>query len=197
MEHAFPISLVHLANASTEEGYEAPPLGPVVLSGILFDLPSGQNSVTTQAEPLPSNPTILAVEPRVERPRQVHLLMTAGNLYTEYRNRSVGVVRLRFASGSVQEERLVVGYNLREWKMLDQSTVATTSAPNVREVWRTGSRHGGTGVIDMLTIDVAPENRGSTLMAVELVDTSVQDIGSMDPAINWLGLTVIGLTPGN
>ena len=197
VEHAFPISLVHLANASTEEGYEAPPLGAVVLGGIPFDLPSGQNSATTQAEPLSANPTVLAAESRVERPQQVHLLLTAGNLYAEYQNRPLGVVRLRFASGSVQEERLIAGYNLREWKMLDQATVATTSASSVREVWRTGSRHGGTGVIDMLTIDVAPENRGSTLMAVELVDTSVQDIGSMDPAINWLGLTVIGLTPGN
>ncbi|QLQ04706.1 MAG: hypothetical protein HZY76_00410 [Anaerolineae bacterium] len=100
MEHAFPISLVHLANASTEEGYETPPLGAVVLGGIPFDLPSGQNSATTQAEPLPGNPTILTVEPWVERPQQVYLLVTAGNLYTEYKNRSVGVVRLRFASGS-------------------------------------------------------------------------------------------------
>lgn len=79
----------------------------------------------------------------------------------------------------------------------DHATVATTSAPNVREDWRTGSRHGGMGVIDMLTIGVAPENRGSTLVAVELVDTSMQDIGSMDPAINWLGLIANGLGSGD
>jgi serine/threonine protein kinase len=197
VERALPVSMARVANDSTEEGYGAPPLGAVLLGGVPFELPSGRNSVTTQAEPLPTNPTFVVAEMQVERPQRVYLLLTGGNLYAEYMNRPLGLVRLRFATGSVQEERLVAGYNLREWKIYDQVTVATTSAPNVREVWRTGSRHGGTGVIDMLTIEVAPENRGSTLVAVEMVDTSVQNIGSMDPAINWLGLTAVGLGPGD
>lgn len=197
VERALPVSMARVANDSTEEGYEAPPLGAVLLGGVPFELPSGRNSVTTQAEPLPTNPTFVVAEMQVERPQRVYLLLTGGNLYAEYMNRPLGLVRLRFATGSVQEERLVAGYNLREWKIYDQVTVATTSAPNVREVWRTGSRHGGTGVIDMLTIEVAPENRGSTLVAVELVDASIQNIGSMDPAINWLGLTAVGLGPGD
>lgn len=197
VERAFPISLARVANDSTQEGYETPPLGAVALGGVPFDLPSGRNSVTTQAEPLPTNPTFVVAEMQVERPQRVYLLLTGGNLYAQYQGRPLGLVRLRFSSGAVQEERLVAGHNLREWKIFDLATVATISAPNVREVWRTGSRHGGTGVIDMLTIEVAPENRGSTLMAVELADTSMQDIGSMDPAVNWLGLTAVGLGPGD
>lgn len=197
VERAGPISLERLANASTEEGYEAPPLGAVVLGGVPFNLPGGRNSVTTQAETLPNNPTVVVAETQVERPQRVHLLLTGGNLYSEYQNRSLGLVRLHFASGSVQEERLVAGHNLREWKIFDQATVATTSTPNVREVWRTSSLHGGTAVIDMLTIDVIPANRTSTLVAVELVDESVQTVGGMDPAINWLGLTTVGLSPGD
>lgn len=192
-ERAFPVSLERLANASTEEGYETPPLGAVVLGGVPFNLPGGRNSVTTQAEPIPNNPTFLVAEAQVERPQRVHLLLTGGDLYSEYQNRPLGLVRLRFASGTVQEERLVAGVNLREWKIFDQATVATINAPNVREVWRTGSRHGGTGVIDMLTIEVIPANRASALVAIELVDESVPTIGSMDPAINWLGLTAVGL----
>lgn len=197
VERARPISLERLANASTEEGYEAPPLDAVVLGGVPFNLPGGRNSVTTQAETLPTNPTVVVAETQVERPQRVHLLLTGGNLYAGYQNRPLGLVRLRFASGSVQEERLVASVNLREWKIFDQATVATTSAPNVREVWRSASRHGGTGVIDMLTIDVIPANRTSTLVAVELVDESVQTVGGMDPAINWLGLTTVGLSPGD
>lgn len=197
VERALPISMARVANDSTQEGYEAPPLGAVVLGGVPFELPSGRNSVTTQAESLPTNPTFVVAEAQVERPQRVYLLLTGGNLYAQHQGWPLGLVRLRFASGAVQEERLVAGYNLREWKTFDQATVATTSAPNVREVWRTGSRHGGTGVIDLLTIEVALENRGSTLVAVELVDTSMQDIGSMDPAINWLGLTAVGLGPSD
>jgi len=195
VEYARLISLASLANASTEQGYEAPPLGVIMLGGVPFELPGGRNSATTQAESLPANPTLLVADTQINGPQRVHLLLTGGNLFAEYQDRPFGHVRLRFASGAVQEERLVAGYNMREWKIYDQATVATTTAPNVREVWRTRSLYGGTGVIDMLTIEVAAENRGSTLVAVELEDTSVQNVNSMDPAINWLGLTVVGLEP--
>ena len=193
--HAYPISIVNFANASTESGYETPPLGDVTLEGVLFDLPGGQNSVTTQAEPLPDNPTLLTIPLQIDRPQRVHLLLTGGDLYSEYLNRRLGSVRLRFASGATQDEQLVAGYNLREWKLRDQTTVATTTAPNVREVWRTPSDDGGTGIIDMLTIEIASDEQSSTLVSVEVVDTSVQDTGSLDPAINLIGLTVVGLEP--
>jgi hypothetical protein len=53
------ISLNKIANASTQEGYASPPLGQLEIEGVLFDLPAGRNSVTTQAGPLPDFPTTL------------------------------------------------------------------------------------------------------------------------------------------
>lgn len=192
---AYPISIAGQANASTENGYEIPPLGQIELAGVLFDLPGGRNSVTTQAEPLPENPTLVSIPTQIERPQRVQLLLTGGDLFSQYMDQRIGVVRLRFASGATQEVSLTGGYNLREWKILDQATVATTTDPNVREVWRTASRDGGFGIIDMLTIDIASDNRSSTLVSVDVVDTSTQDVGSLDPAINLIGLSVIGLEP--
>jgi len=185
-------SLVSIANASTENGYVDPPLGQMKLGGISFFLPPGENSVTTQAESLPDNPTKVSLELQVANPQRVYLLLTGGNLYTRYDNAVVGIVRLYYASGDVQSEFLSAGLNLREWKKYDQETVDSTTAGNVTQVWSTGALHAGTGIIDMLTIDVEPAYQTSTLTAVEIEDTSVETVYSMDPAINWLGLTVLG-----
>lgn len=185
------VPLGRLVNGSTEDGYAKPPLGRVNLGGVPFELPAGPNSITTQAEPLPQNPTSIELSVDVARPRQVYLLITGGDLFTKFHGRNIGEVRLHFDTGRMFTQTLVAGEHIREWKLLDQVTVASTTSPNVQEVWRTESRRGGLGIIDMLTIDVRDVAVGR-LVRIDVVDLSQEMVGSLDPAINLIGVTVLG-----
>jgi len=62
----------------------------------------------------------------------------------------------------------------------------------LQQVWSGGSKHGGTGVIDMLTLEIPTELQSSRLLRIVIEDTSAETCGSMDPAINLLGVTVYG-----
>lgn len=186
------ISLNELVNASTQEGYVSPPLGQLEMEGILFDLPTGRNSVTTQAKPLPNFPTILHLTTEIYAPKQIYLLITGGNIFSEFLGKQIGAVKFYFAQGEPYSIPLIAGQNIREWKLLDEVTVSTTSSSEVKEVWRSKSTHEGTGVIDLLTIDLPDRYQSDYLVAIEVVDSSTDTVGSMDPAINLIGATVLG-----
>ncbi len=186
------ISLSEVANASIQEGYSSPPLGQLELEGIPFNLPAGPNSVTTQAEPIPDFPTTVRLTTELYGPEAVYLLITGGNIFSGFFDKQIGTVRFYFAKNRPYDVPLIAGQNIREWKILDEVTVSLASSPQVREVWRTESTHDGTAIIDLLTIDLPNDYRSDYLMAIEVVDNSTDTVGSMDPAINLLGVTVLG-----
>ena len=187
-----PITIADQATSSLSGGFEDWPQGRVQLGGVLFDIPSGANVVTTQAETLRGNPTEVRLELRITQPTEVYLLITGGNLYARFMNQQVGVVRLEFENGQQQTFPLIAGRNIREWKLLDNSTVATVTSGDSQEVWRRSSKHGGNGIIDMLTLHISSQNQASTLRRIVISDTSIQTAGSLDPALNLVGVTVLG-----
>jgi hypothetical protein len=188
-----PVSLQAVANDSTQNGYVAPPLGQVTLGGVLFDLPSGRNSATTQAESLPNNPTQLTLDGlQFADPQRVYLLLTGGNTRARFADVPIGAVVLHFASGARHTTEIVPGWNLREWKVYGDHNVTTTQASSIQQVWSSANRFdSGVGVIDMLTIDLPPERQDDVLARIEVRDESVNVAGSMDPALNLLGVTVL------
>lgn len=186
------ISLNQIANASTQEGYVSPPLGLITLGDIQFDLPSGQNSVTTQADTLPDFPTTLTLGTDILGPQEVYVLITGGNVFSQFSGRTIGSIQLYFYEGETISVPLIAGSNVREWKLLDDNTVSGISSSQVREVWRTGSNHGGTGIIDLLTIDIPSRYQSDRLLAIEISDTSINTVGNMNPALNLIGVTVLG-----
>jgi hypothetical protein len=186
------LPLRHIANDSTRNGYVFPPQGMLELEGVPFDFPLGQNSATTQAETLPNHPVVLRLDTDVFAPERVHLLITGGNTFARFYGQVIGKVRLSFAQGEPYEIELVAGQNIREWKLLDEQTVSSISSDQAMEVWRTEANFGGVGVIDMLTIDLPAEYRSDHLFVIKVLDTSVETVGSMDPAINLIGSTVVG-----
>lgn len=188
----YPLSLGEVVNGGTEVGYKSPPLGEAWLGDTLFNLPSGQNSVTTQAEPLPDYPISVHLTAEVLAPKQVSLLITGGNTFTRFSGQVIGTIQLYFAQGQPISIPLIAGQNIREWKLLDDQTVSTTSSSQVTEVWRTESNFGGIGIIDCLTIDLPDSYHSDTLVSIEIIDESINTVGSMDPAINLLGVTVFG-----
>jgi hypothetical protein len=192
--HFVPISLDKIVNASSQEGYVSPPVGNVQLGGVLFDIPSGQNSVTTQAEFLPSYPTRLALSNLLIRsPRQVYLLVTGGSTRVEFVGYTIGQVTLTFQKYVDLTIPIIPGENLREWKIYGTGNVISTTNANIQEVWRTPNTHDtGIGIIDMLTIDLPIQYQDDILLQIEVIDSSMQSVNSMNPAINLLGVTVFG-----
>lgn len=186
------ISLESVVNESTFNGYAIPPVGEVELEGVIFNLPSGQNSVTTQAEPLPEFPTTLNFSADIFAPEAVYLLITGGNVFSHFDGEKIGEIRLTFQGNDPITIDLIAGQNIREWKILDEVTVSTAKSKMVSEVWRTDSNFGGVGIIDMLTIELPPQYHSDSLKTIEIIDTSVETVGSKDPAINVIGITVEG-----
>lgn len=184
------LSLAGVANTNTGSGYVDPPLGRVTLAGVPFDLAAGE-SVTTQAIPLPENPRAVSLTTNVANPQVVYLLITGGNVFDTFAGQNIGQVLLVLDNGSTYPVDLTVGYNIREWKQFGRDTVVTTTSPDLREVWRGANRHDtGPAVIDRLAITLPSGLQGHRLVRIDLVDRSHETVGSLDPAINWLGATV-------
>lgn len=186
-----PVAIRQVANASTQEGYGSPPLGTVELGGATFTLPTGTNSVTTQSSNFANNPVRIELGVDLLSPEQVHLLITGGNVFSEYVGQQIGLIRLRFATSPSVTVPLIAGHNIREWKLLDEHTVSTVTDSSIREVWRTASTHGGEGVIDMLTIDLGSRYQSDRLVGIEVIDTSLDALDNRDPAINLIGVSVL------
>jgi hypothetical protein len=88
----------------------------------------------------------------------VHLLLNSYNTLSRYAGETLGTVRLTFSDGSVQQTTVVVGTNVREWRIGAGSwVVGTVTSKASTPVWK-GWAHldGGEAVIDRLTIPVQP-----------------------------------------
>ena len=190
--HAVPLR--PYANASTQEGYVSPPLGSVELGGVWFELPAGLNSITTQAEPLPGYPTRLVFSGLdIRSPKSVHLLLTGGNARRTYADQVVGQLVLMFENNPPVYVDLILGWNLREWKVYGEHNVTWIKDAHTRQVWSGANRHdSGLGVIDMITVPLAENLSDGRLLAIEIFDLSAETVGSLDPAINIIGISVLG-----
>lgn len=187
----YPLSLREIANADITENYASAPLGNVTFGEVPFKLGQGR-SFTSQADPLPNNPPNVLLPADVPSPRAVYLLITGGDLWSQYAGSRIGRITMRFASGETYGVDLIAGENIREWKQ-GEGVVSSTTAPSVAEVWRDTDTNGPTpAIIDMLAIDVPPARFADRLVGVELADDSSTTLGSLDPAINLLGVTVLG-----
>lgn len=188
------LSLLPVANANLKEGYANPPTGQVTLGGVPFDLKSGETA-TTQAEPLPNNPTRVWLPASTTNVSAVYLLLTGGDLYLDYDRRPIGKVRLIFADNRDYAVDLIGGVNVREWKQ-GGGVIASTTSPDVTEVWRSSDRYDGSpAVIDLLRIAVPADLQGRKLEGIEVLDTSTATVGTLDPAINLLGVTLAAEAP--
>ena len=131
--------------------YASAPTGSASLGGHTFDL-SGGNLVS-----LGSGQSVTYTG-SWSNAQNVYLLLNTMNTYMWYDQTVVGNVTLTFSDGTTQSTDLMVGGNIREWRIGAGNTVTWTSDPATSYPW-TGSAQpamgGGTAVIDMLTISLA------------------------------------------
>lgn len=184
-----PVPLAGIVNGTLSNDYAEPPVGPVELGGVTFDL-DGQ-AFHSQAAPAPNNtfPTTAGVDVELPNVSRVFVLVTAGDGFVRWEGERVGQIVLTFADAEPVSVDLVLGQNLREWHPADN---VVSTAPGITEVW-TGPIAGFpnlTGHLDMLTIAVPDDHATATLVRIDFVDLSAETVGSKDPAITVAGLAV-------
>lgn len=157
-----PLALGAQATFSLTDLYIAPPMGSTTLGGVPFSLGPLMSIRPGQTGTIPVN--------RAKDPLAAFLLLNSGNTVLSYSNQPVGRVRLSFSDGSFQDTTLIVGSNLREWRIAAAGWAVTTlSSPSATNVW-TGQAlpalGGGTAVIDMLQVTVTPSPHRLTGISV-------------------------------
>jgi hypothetical protein len=161
------ISLSAVANQPLSTLYVAPPTGTQMLGGTPFS--TGSYALLAPGQSA-------GVGTRIPAVVNVHLLLNSYNTMYYYAGQTLGTVRLTFSDGSVQQTSLVVGTNVREWRVGAGAWVVrtVTSSANTR-VWD-GMAHldGGEAVIDRLTIPVQPVR--AYLTGVQLSNTAAGTI---------------------
>jgi formylglycine-generating enzyme required for sulfatase activity/SH3-like domain-containing protein len=143
---------------------------------------------TSQSSDHPEDPTGMEVVLHIVRPVVVHLLLQGG-WTTGFLGKTVGSVSLDFADGTC-EEILVVGSNIRDWNQSAPGAVTSASSARLREAWRGASAGGDTGVIDVLSIPIPSRYADSALERIRVVDQSVTTVGSKNPCLLVLAITV-------
>ncbi len=174
-----PLALGAQATLSLSGYYTTTPTGQATLGGHTFDMTSGTMI------PL-ANGGSVSFAGSYQNAKAVYLLLNTANTYSWYAGSVVGTVVLTFSDNTTQSTNLVIGANLREWRIGASGVVNTLTDPATSPVWTTTaqpSMGGGTAVLDMLTVPVA--TTGKTLTRVTLTDTNAW--GSLQ--IQLAGLT--------
>lgn len=170
--------------------------GLLPLSALYVNAPSGATTLGTIPFNLggwyslmPGQSASMAFK-RMKDPIAAYVLLNSGNTFFAYANRPAGRVRLTFSDGSFQDTALIVGSNIREWRTGAAAfTVTTLSSPDATNVW-TGQaiNGGGTAVLDMLTVTVAPTK--AALTGISVTNTVTPPPGTPPLGIIFAGVTV-------
>jgi hypothetical protein len=163
------------------------------LLGIPFDI--GWQT-TTQCDFMADRPTQLSLDTFVPRPINVYIILS-GTGKNQKDGEQVGIIRLTFSDGWSFDTSVRFGVNIRYWVVLgrEPDRIVTTTSPFIREAKR-GPVYlpppediTVTGIIDVLTIPIA-ERQQADLTRIEILDTTVEKTGLVDPCMHVSGITV-------
>lgn len=182
-----PIPLGTVANAPS--GFASPLTGQHTLGDIPFDLSAeifkSQSSSPTDGD-LPISVLFRADIPQASK---AHLLLNTGNGLAQFEGQIVGQIIAYCGDTSSSITDLRLGQDVREWH-LAHNVVYTAERP--QQVW-TGALAEYphlTGHIDLFSLDLPEACKSGSLTALEIADTSLDTVGSLDPALNLFGVTI-------
>jgi serine/threonine protein kinase len=183
----FTVSIDNVLNASLD--FASPPTGSVILGGVPFDLSGEAFKSQASASPHTTAPTSARIIIDLPRASRIFILLNTGNGLNQFRNRVIGEITVDCDGREILLAELVLGKTIREWHSID-GVVASADEPV--EVWRgpLAQYPSYEGYIDMLTFDLPSDCQTGDLQSVTISDTSVDSVGSLDPALNLLGITV-------
>lgn len=182
-----PILLGSAANARLD--FQSPPTGDIVLGSVPFRL--SERVFKSQASPAPNDeyPTSIFLTTDLPRAYRVYLLLNTGNGFHAFSGSVIGEVRAYCDGTPVTVAELELGQDVREWHAAG-NVVSSASRPQA--VW-SGSIEGFpdlTGHIDMLSLELPESCLRGHLTGLEVLDTSSSTVGSLDPSLNLVGVTV-------
>jgi hypothetical protein len=170
------IALGSSATIPLSSMYASAPSGITTLGGHSFDLSSGNLIQLGNGQSVAFSGTWLNAS-------SAYLLLNTANTYLWYDQSVVGNVTITFSDGTSQSTNLIVGQNIREWRIGAGFTDNTITDPATSQVWSGTAVDGTPATIDMLTI-MLPGTQ--TVTSITLNDTN--PFGSLN--INLAGLTV-------
>lgn len=175
--------------ANTASNFASPPVGDTVLGSVPFRL--SEQIFKSQASPTPDAdyPASILLRTDVPYAQKLHLLINTGNGFAQFDGQTIGQVIATCDDAEIPVADLRLGQNIREWQ-LAHNVIYTAS--RTQQVW-VGARADQPhleGHIDLLSLDLPAACQEGTLTAIEIVDTSVETVGSLDPALNLFGVTV-------
>ena len=175
--------------ADAEPNFASPPVGDMVLGGVPFQL--SEQIFKSQASSAPDDdyPTSISLPTDILYAQKLHVLINTGNGFAQFDGQAIGQVIVTCDDTEIPVADLSLGQNIRE-RQLAPTVIYTAS--RAREVW-VGARADQPnleGHIDLLSLDLPAACQEGTLTAIEIVDTSVETVGSLDPALNLFGVTV-------
>jgi hypothetical protein len=156
--------------------YAGAPSGITTLGGHSFDLSGGNLIQLGNGQSVTFNGTWLNAT-------SAYLLLNTANTYLWYDQSVVGNVTITFSDGTTQSTDLIVGSNIREWRIGAGFTDNTITDPATAQVWSGTAVDGTPATIDMLTITL-PGTKTAT--SATLNDTN--GFGALN--INLAGLTI-------
>jgi hypothetical protein len=148
------------------------------------------NIVTTQSEVLQNNPNTLVIDVHQTKATisKVHLLWQAG-WGTVIPNTEFGHVDIIFSDGRKLQEILKIGYNIRDWSVVN----SPLTAPYAQEAWKGSGNsevNGQQAIVDMVTIEIPSEFRQLPIIRIEIYDESSTKLNSLNPAIHLWAITI-------
>lgn len=180
------LSVAPIANGTSD--FATPPQGRVELGGIPFDVGNVIFKSQADVDPWRIAPTEARLTTNVTGATRLYMLLNTGNGRPEYEGDIIGAIFATCDGAELRVSDLILGENIREWHS-DENVVGSAPLPSqVFEGGRTDNSERR-GHIDLLTFDLPVACRAG-LTAITLRDTSADTVGSLDPAINWTGVTI-------
>jgi hypothetical protein len=161
----------------------------MTLDSVPFQL--SEQVFKSQASSIPNDgyPTGILLPTDVPHAQKLHLLINTGNGFAQFDGQTIGRVIVTCNGAEIPVADLRLGQEVREWQ-LAHNVIYTAS--RTQQVW-VGARADQPhleGHIDLLSLDLPETCRSGSLTTIEIIDTSVETVGSLDPALNLFGITV-------
>jgi hypothetical protein len=180
-----PIPLQAVANGTID--FSAPPVGEVTLGDVPFQLSTSIFKSQASSSPFTNAPVRLPLAANVTQAQQLHLLLTLGNGFTRFADQVVGRVEIVCDDTLIVLAELQAGVHVREWH---NGQGVITVAPLARSVWSEPITEDVRGTIDLLSLELPQICQDGRLTSIELIDSSTDTVGSLDPAFNLVGVSV-------
>ncbi len=166
--------------------YQNPPSTPQTLAGVDFAM---SNALISLA---PGGSTSTASGFAIANASAAHLLLNGAFVFTSTLGQTAGTVTLTFSDGSTLTTPLVVGTNLRDWRVGGGAgVVSTVTSPASATAWTGLSLDNVPAALDRLTIAIP--GRPANLVGVTVATAPAA--AGLNIRLFWSGLTLVDSPP--